>query len=79
MIEGLETLTRTDLDVLLAFAKYDMRVNRTSEKAFFHRNTIDSHLSKIRYKTGLNPKKFYDLVKLIAAVEEMEKNGSFPR
>ena len=79
MIEGLDALTRVDIDVLLAFAKYDMKVHRTAEKAFFHRNTIDSHLSRIHYKTGLNPKKFYDLVKLIAAVEEMEKNGTLTR
>lgn len=79
MIEGMELLTRMDVDVLMAFAKCDMRVCKASRDTFYHRNTFEWHLARIRSKTGLNPKKFYDLIKLVNAVEEMERNGVTPR
>lgn len=66
----------TDLQkkVVIAYAENDMRLDKAAAAAHYHRNTIQYHIEQIRRKTGLNPKKFFDLVKLyrIATGEEKE-------
>ena len=61
----LEKLTDMDLKILIAFADNDMNLSKTGRQIYMHRNSIDYHLQRIEEKTGLNPLKFYDLVKLL--------------
>lgn len=49
----------------------DMNLSKTASETFYHRNTIEYRLDSIQRKTGLNPRRFYDAVKLM----EMIKNG----
>ena len=67
MIKG--ELTELDCEIVLAFAENDMKVSETAQKFFFHRNTIEYHLDKVKRKTGLNPKKFYDLTELVLEIK----------
>lgn len=67
-IEGLDKLNDMDVDTILAYAESDMNIEKASKKLYCHRNTVISHLIKVWEKTNLNPKRFYDLVVLVGAV-----------
>lgn len=60
--------------VVIAFAENDMRIDRTAAAMMYSRGTIQYYLDKIRRDTGLNPRCFFDLIKLykIAKGEEKE-------
>lgn len=58
-------MNETDKEILIAFAKFNMNVCETARVLVYHRNNIDYHLQRIKEKTGLNPKCFFDLVKLL--------------
>ena len=65
-------LTDLDAHVVLAYADNNMNVSETGRKLFMHRNTVQYHLDVAGKKTGLNPLKFYDLVKLVGILERTE-------
>lgn len=58
-------MNETDKEILIAFAECNMNVCETARVLVYHRNTVDYHLKRIEEKTGLNPKCFFDLVKLL--------------
>ena len=60
-----KSLTETDWEVLVAFAECDMRPYRTADKLYMSKGSIPYHLKRIQNETGLNPYKFYDLIKLL--------------
>ena len=62
-------LTVADRECCLAYAKYGMRLSETARRLIFHRNTVQYHLDQVKKKTGLDPHNFYDLVKLVQALE----------
>ena len=59
------TPSRVNIDVLLAYAENDMLMTKTAEAIYRSVYTVNWHLEQIHKLTGLNPKKFYDLVKLV--------------
>ena len=63
-------LTDDDIRVVLAFAENNMNAAETGQKLFLHRNTVRYHLESVGKKTGLNPLKFYDLVKLVRRLKK---------
>lgn len=65
-------LTDTQKDIIRAFANNDMKRNKTAEATFFTPASIDYHLNKVHLKTGLNPRKFYDLIKLLEVCNGQE-------
>lgn len=56
-----------DIDVRLirAFAEHDMNVTDTADAVRMHRNSVLYRLKVIKRTTGLDPRKFYDLIKLL--------------
>lgn len=64
-------LTPLDKEIIKALADNDMSVLAVSKGLFMHYSTINYHLAKIHRETGLNPRKFYDLLALL----DMIKNG----
>ena len=58
-------MTELDVRMVLAFAENNMRVSHTARKTFYHHNTVDYHLGKVKQETGLDPHNFYDLGKLV--------------
>lgn len=50
--------------VVIAFAKSNMRIDVAAREMNCHRNNILYHLQQIHDKTGLNPRNFFDLIKL---------------
>ena len=58
-------------EIILAFAKCDMNLSKTARKTYMHRNSIVYQLERIEKKTGLQPKKFFDLIKLVKMCKEV--------
>lgn len=51
----------------------DMNVTKVAKAMYMHRNTVTYHIAKIRKKTGLDPMRFYDLVKLREMINEVSE------
>jgi carbohydrate diacid regulator len=70
----METFELTDVqrEVLILFAKYNMNRSETARKGYRHRNTLTYHFDKIEENTGLDPRCFYDLVKLLESIGELK-------
>lgn len=58
-------------EIVLAFAKCDMNLSETARKRYMHRNSIVYQLEKVEKKTGLQPKRFFDLIKLVKLCDEV--------
>lgn len=58
-------MDRTDRLILEAFAAHDMNATCAANALYMHRNSLLYRLNVIHRETGLNPRKFYDLVKLL--------------
>lgn len=58
-------LSDADIEILTAFAENDMNVTKTAKQQYRCRGNIIYHLNKGKECTGLNPLKFYDLVRLL--------------
>jgi carbohydrate diacid regulator len=69
----LEILTEDEVETLLAYAENDMTILRTAKEGFLHYNTVKYRLNRVKEKTGLDPHKFYDLMKLVQMAEK--ENG----
>jgi sugar diacid utilization regulator len=58
-------LTETNARIVLALADNGMKVHAAAKALHYGRTTVDYHLLQIRRRTGLNPKNFHDLQKLV--------------
>lgn len=54
-----------DIEVLRGLAKNNLQLKPTSQYLHCHRNTITYHIQNIKKVTGLNPRNFYDMCKLL--------------
>ena len=68
-------LTDNEKELIRAMADHDMNVNAAARAMYHHRNSVIYHVEKIKHKTGLDPRRFYDLVSLIVLIDEEEDNG----
>lgn len=62
-------LTEADVQVIQAMAQCDMDSTKAAAMLHYHVGSVKYHIKRIREKTGLNPRGFFDLCKLL----EMEK------
>lgn len=60
----------TRYEFLKELANNNLNVSETARKMHYHRNSIVYHLEKIKEETGLNPVKFYDMIKLLHMFKE---------
>ena len=63
-------LDERDLKIVQAFANNNMKINPTAKEVNYTDGTITYHLNKVKRLTGLDPKKFWDLVKLCETMKE---------
>lgn len=61
-------LSETAKEILLAYAENNMSARAVSTKLFRDYNGVAYHLNRIKKKTGLDPRNFFDLCKLVSAV-----------
>lgn len=58
-------MTPEEAKLILIFADEDMKVKFTAEKLGVVAKTVVNRINRVHSKTGLNPRKFYDLCKLL--------------
>ena len=63
-------LSERQREVIKAFADCNMNASVTAKRTFTDRNNIYYHIREIRRKTGLNPRCFKDLNKLLSILEK---------
>ena len=57
-------------EIIKAMAKFDLSTTNASIELHRHRNTVIYWIEKMKKDTGLDCRKFYDLVKLLEMVEK---------
>ena len=61
-----------DKKLLKAYAAHNMNVRETGDAVYLHYNSIRYRFRLIQRETGLNPRNFYDLEKLLAMISTQE-------
>lgn len=68
-------MTQEQAETVITFARHDMNVTDTARVMYLHRNTLVYRLDKITSDTGLNPRRFFDLVRLLMLTHEENNYG----
>lgn len=71
------TLDQNEIEVLQLYADSNMSCMRAGKKSYRHPNTVGYHLNKIRKKTGIAPRKFNGLRKLLDMANGKEKGSAY--
>lgn len=58
-------LSRRRREVILALAENDMNAAKTAREIYLSVSCVQYHIGEIRRETGLDPRRFYDLVRLV--------------
>lgn len=58
-----------DKKLLKTYAENNMNVRETGNAVYLHYNSICYRFRLIQRETGLNPRNFYDLEKLLAMID----------
>lgn len=58
-------MTDTDKEIVLAYAENNMNRSETARQFYMSYSGLLFRLERIQRITGLDPRKFYDLVKLV--------------
>lgn len=65
-------LSDVQVSVIRSMADNDMVVSSVADSLHYHRQNINYNINQIKKKTGLDPKRFYDLVELMKMVGGMD-------
>lgn len=69
-------MDKEDAHIVIAMANHNINVTDVARAIFAHRNTVLYHLNKVKQQTGLDPRRFYDLVELVRMAQEVLESGS---
>ena len=69
------SLSKRECEIVRLLADYDLNMAEVGRATHYHINTIDYHVKKIEEKTGLSPKKFYDMTVLLVMVKKQEESN----
>lgn len=70
-------LNEKDYRAILVFAKNNMKIQATADELGRHYNAVSVRMQKIKDITGLDPRIFYDLIKLVdIANSRMDGDGN---
>lgn len=68
-------LRAQDVEVLKAWAQNSMARKPTAKDLYIAPSTLDYRLGQIKKHTGLNPKNFFDLHRLLKEIRDAEENA----
>ena len=57
-------LTEQQKSIIRSMCDNNLSIAAVARELSYHRNAIMYHVEKIKENTGLNPQRFYDLIKL---------------
>ena len=60
-----QRMTEKQAEIILAYAECNMNTVAAGRKIYMSEGNVSYHLTQIRKQTGLNPKRFYDLCRLV--------------
>lgn len=63
-------MTPFDIEIIKTYAACDMSKSLTAKQLFINVNTVQYHFDKIKKETGLDPRKFNNLVELLLRIEK---------
>lgn len=66
--EMLEAMTPVDKGVVMSYAEADMKPGIAVARYHMSHNGVYYHLLSVKAKTGLDPKRFFDLCKLVEMI-----------
>lgn len=69
----MEVMNPFEIEIIKTYAACDMNAVQTGKELCVHKNTIHYQFDKIKKKTGLDPRKFSDLVELLARIIDENK------
>ena len=64
-------MTKHEANVIIALAKNGLSSRAAARSLNYHHNTIYYHCCKIKKSTGLNPRDYFDMQKLLPVAEEV--------
>jgi sugar diacid utilization regulator len=62
--------------IVIAMAENDMCIDRVAKATNYCRTNVQYHINRIKEITGLNPRKFFDMIKLYEMVTGGLDNGN---
>ena len=65
-----------DARIVVEMANYNLNIGKVARKVFMHRNTVTYRLDRIKKQTGLDARRFYDLVELLKIAKEVLSNDT---
>lgn len=72
-LEGIGFLTMNQISILRDYMDCNMNMMGVARRRYLGRTAVDYHINVIARNTGLNPRKFYDLVKFKEAIDKLER------
>ena len=63
-----------EIEIIKTYAACDMNKVLTGKQLFVNVNTVQYHFDKIKKETGLDPRRFNDLVELLSMIDKEETN-----
>lgn len=70
-----DILTPEEIELILCWADFDMKVTPVAQTLHFCRKTIWEKITRIFQKTGYNPREFWDLHEIIKELERDDADG----
>lgn len=67
------SLTQSELDVIHSLAQNGLNKAKTAKELHYHWNSVDYIVKRIKFKTGLNPTDFYNMIKLVELAKGIHK------
>lgn len=67
-------MTPFEIELIKTYAACDMNAVQTGKQLYVHKSTVVYHFENIRRKTGLDPRRFNNLVELLLRIERGELN-----
>ena len=71
-----EYLTSDEVELIMCYADYDMKIKPTAEAMHYDRKTVWRKFTAIFKKTGFNPSEFWDLYMIVKELMEENANGN---
>jgi hypothetical protein len=68
-------ITEVEARIILALSENEMRLKASADAVHYTRSNVEYHIKRIRTVTGLNPRDFYDLSKLIPMAKTVLEGG----
>lgn len=66
-------LTACETEIIIRMADCNLNAKKVAEQMYLARSSLIYHIDNLTKKTGLDARKFYDLVKLLDLLEKKEE------